>query len=85
MARDPRRSEQRIKNKKLSNKMLLFEEKVAWMIPKDNHRRNKLDPIHQFGVFAGIVPRSRVFVVLTPERAVAARTVHRTGGGIPIS
>ena len=52
-------------------------EKVVRMIPKDHHRRNKLDPIHQFGVFTGIVPRTGEFVVLTLEGAVAARTVHR--------
>ena len=44
------------------------------MMPKDNHRRNKLDSIHQFGVFVGIVPRTGEFVVLTPEGAVAVRT-----------
>ena len=47
------------------------------MMPKDNHRRNKLDSIRQFGVFVGIVPRTGEFVVLTPESAVAVRTVHR--------
>ena len=29
---------QRIKNKRPSNKMLPFAEKVVWMMPKDNHR-----------------------------------------------
>ena len=47
------------------------------MMPKDNHRRNKLEPMHQFGVFVGIVPRTGEFVVLTPEGAVPVRTVHR--------
>ena len=45
-------------------------------MPKDNHRRNKLDSIHQFGVFADIVPRTGEFVVLTREGAVAARTIR---------
>ena len=35
----------------------LFAEKVVWMMPKDNHRRNMLESTRQFGVFAGIVPR----------------------------
>ena len=35
------------------------------MVPKDNHRRNKLDSIHPFGVFVGVVPRTGWFVVLT--------------------
>ena len=47
------------------------------MMPKDNHRRNKLDSIHPFGVFVGIVPRTGELVALTPEGAVAVRTVHR--------
>ena len=38
------------------------------MMPKDNHRRNKLDSIHQFGVFV-----TGEFVVLTLEGAVAVR------------
>ena len=46
-------------------------------MPKDNHRRNKLEPMHQFGVFVGTVPRTGEFVVLTPEGAVPVRTVHR--------
>ena len=41
------------------------------------HRRNKLASIHQFGVFVGIVPRTGDFVVLTPEGAMAVRTIHR--------
>ena len=57
--------------------MMPFGEKVVWMMPKDNHRRNKLEPMHQFGVFVGIVPRTGEFVVLTPEGAVPVRTVHR--------
>ena len=48
----------RIKNKRPSNKMLSFGETAVWMMLKDNHTRNKLDSIHQFGVFAGIVPRT---------------------------
>ena len=67
---------ERIKNKRPSNKMLPFGEKVVWMMPKDNFRRNKLDSIHQFGVFVGIVPRTGEFVVLTLEGTVAVRTVH---------
>ena len=47
------------------------------MMPKDNHKRIKLDSIHQFGVFVGCVPRTREFEVLTPVGAVAVRTVHR--------
>ena len=60
-----------VKNKRPRNKMLPFGEKVVWMMPKENHRRNKLDSNHQFGVFVGIVPRTGEFVVLTPEGAVA--------------
>ena len=37
----------------------------------------KGDSIRQFGVFDGIVPGTREFVVLNPEGAVAARAVHR--------
>ena len=47
---------QRIKKKRQSNKLLPFGE-VVWM-QMDNHSENKLDSIHQFGVFVGIVPRS---------------------------
>ena len=46
-------------------------------MPKDNHRRNKLEPMHQFGVFVGIVPRTGEFVVLTPGGAALVRTAHR--------
>ena len=59
------------------NKMMPFGEKVVWMMPKDNHRRNELEPMHQFGVFVGIVPRTGEFVVLTPDGAVPVRAVHR--------
>ena len=38
----------RIKNKRPSNKMLPFGEKVVWMMPNDNHRCKKLYSIHQF-------------------------------------
>ena len=56
---DGKTAKQRIKNKIQANKMLpFFGEKVVWMMPKDNHRRNQLDSIHQFGVFVGIVPRT---------------------------
>ena len=47
------------------------------MMPQDTHRRNELDSIHQFGVVASIIPRTGEFVVLTPEGAVAVRTIHR--------
>ena len=57
--------------------MMPFGEKFAWVMPKDNHRRNKLEPMQHFGVFIGIVPRTGEFVVLTPEGAVLVRTVHR--------
>ena len=40
---DGKTAYQRIKNKRPSNTMLPFGEKVVWMLPKDNHRRNKLD------------------------------------------
>ena len=42
---------QKIKNKSPSNKMMPFGEKVVWMMPKDNHRRNKVEPMDQFVVF----------------------------------
>ena len=71
---DGKRAYQRNKNKRPSNKMQPFGEKVVWMMREDNHRRNKLDLIHQFGVFVGIVPRTGEFVVLTLEGAVAVRT-----------
>ena len=45
---DGKTAYQRIKNKRPSNKMLPFGEKVVWMMPNDNHRRKKLDSIHQF-------------------------------------
>ena len=74
---DGRTAYRRVKNKRPNNWMLPFGEKVVWMMPKDNRRRNKLDSIPQFGVFVGIVPRTGEFVVLTPEGAVAVRTVHK--------
>ena len=40
---------------------------VVWIMPKDNHKRNKLESTRQLGVFAGIVPRTGEFVVLTLE------------------
>ena len=64
---------QRIKNKRPTDKILPFREKVVWMMPEDNHRRNKLDSIHQFRVFVGIVPRTEELVVLTHEGAVAVQ------------
>ena len=70
---DGKTAYQRIKNKRPSNKMLPFGEKVVWMMPKDNHRRNKLDSIHQLGVIVGRVRRTGEFVALTPEGAVAVR------------
>ena len=74
---DGKTAYQRIKNKRPSNKMQPFGVKVVWMMPKDNHRRNKLDSIHQFGVFVGIVPRTKKFVALTLEGAVVVRTLHK--------
>ena len=44
---------------------------------EDNDIKNKLESAHQFGVFAGIVPRTGELVVLIVEGVVAARTVHR--------
>ena len=49
---------ERIKHKRPSHKMLPFGKKVVRMMPKNIHRRNKLESIYQFGVFAGIVPRT---------------------------
>ena len=72
---DGKTAYQRIKNKRPSNKMLPFGEKVVWMMSKDNHKWNKLDSIHQFGMFVGIVSRTGEIVVLTLEGAVAVRTV----------
>ena len=72
MVHDGKTAHQRIKNLK----MLPFGEKVVWMLPKDNQRRNMLESTHQFGVFAGIVPSTVEFVILTLEGAVAVRTVH---------
>ena len=47
------------------------------MMPKDSQRSNKLKSIHQFVVFAGIVPRTGEFVVLTLQGALATRSNHR--------
>ena len=65
----------RIKNKIPSNKKPAFGDKVVWTMPKDNHRRTKLDSIHLRSV--GIAPRTGDFVVLTLEGVVSVRTVHR--------
>ena len=43
--------------------------KIAWMVHRDKNLWNKLEPLHQYGVFARILPRTRKFVVLTPEGA----------------
>ena len=65
---DGKTAYQRIKNKRPSNKMQPFGEKVVWMMLNDNHRRNKLDSIRHFRkLSSGIVPRTGEFVVLTPE------------------
>ena len=76
---DGKTAYRRVKNKRPNKNMLPFgeSERVVWMMPKDNRRRNKLDAIHLFGVFVGIVPRTGEFVVLTPDGAVAVRTVQR--------
>ena len=71
---DGKTAYQRIKNKRPSNKMLPFGEKVVWMMPMDYHRRNKLDSIRQFGVLAGTVPSTGEFLVLTPEGAGGAHS-----------
>ena len=55
---DGKAAYQRIKNKRPSNKMLPFGETAVCMMPKDNYTRKKLDSIHQFGVFAGIMQRT---------------------------
>ena len=55
---DGKAAYQRIKNKRPSNKMLPFGETAVWMMLKDNHTKKKLDSIHQFGVFAGIMQRT---------------------------
>ena len=49
---------QGMNNKNPSNNMLPLGEKVVCVMPMENHRRNKLESAHQFGVFAGIVPRT---------------------------
>ena len=74
---DGKTAYQKIEHKSFSNKMMPFGEKVVWMMPKDSNRRNKLEPLHNFGVFVGIVPRTREFVVSTLEEAVLVHTVHR--------
>ena len=35
-------------HKSPSCKMMLFGEKVLWMMPKDSNRRSKLGPVHHF-------------------------------------
>ena len=65
---DGKTAYQRIKIKRPSNKMLPFGGEVICMMPKNHHRRNKLDSIRQFGVFARIVPGQ--LVVLTLEGVV---------------
>ena len=55
MVHDGTTAYQRSKDKRSSKKMLPLGEKVAWMMPKDNQRRNTLEVAHQFGVFAGVV------------------------------
>ena len=37
------------------------------MMPKNNHKRNKLESTHQVGVFASVVPRTVEFVVFHSE------------------
>ena len=64
------------KNKSPNNRMMLFGESVVWMMLKDNNRRIQLEPLHQYGVFAGIVPRTGECIVPTPEGAIA-RTLRR--------
>ena len=59
-----------------SNKRMPFGEEVAWMMLTGTHRRNKMESSHQFGVFVGVVPRTRWFVVLKSEIAVLERTIH---------
>ena len=51
-------SYERVKHKRPSNNMLLLRERVVWMMPKNIHRKNKLESIYHFGVFAGIVPKT---------------------------
>ena len=48
--------------------MMPFGENVVSMMPKDNNRKNELELLHQYGVFAGIVPRTGEFIVPTIHR-----------------
>ena len=68
---------QKIKNKRPNKRMMPFGEKVAWMMHKDNNRRNKMEPLRQYGVFAGIVQRTGVFTAPTPEGTISVRTIYR--------
>ena len=58
MVHDGRTPYQSTKNKKPSNNMLPFEKMVVRVMPNDIHRRNKLEPAPQFGLLAGLVPRT---------------------------
>ena len=50
MVHDCKTAYLRIENKRPSNNMVPFGEKVGWMMPKDSHRSNKLESTHPCGV-----------------------------------
>ena len=67
---DGRAAYQKIKNKSHSNTMMQFVgEKVVWMVHKESDLWNKLELLHEYGVFGRILPRTPEIVVLTPEGA----------------
>ena len=69
---DGKTAYQRVKNKRPSNKMLPFGEKVVWMMLKDNHRRNKW-----IRFISWSVRRHRAKNMRIRGSDSAARTVHR--------
>jgi hypothetical protein len=78
MGADGKTAYQRLKGKRPSGRIMPFGETILWMQPKGTEKRaNKLEPKHHYGVFVGVEPKSGEFLVLTPDGAVRARTVHR--------
>ena len=75
MVHDGKSADQRITNKRPNNKVAVWRE--CRLDDAEEQSQKKQAGINsQFGVFAGIVPRTGYFVVLALEGAVA-RTVHR--------
>ena len=75
---DGKTAYQKVKSKSPSNKMMPFGERVVWMMPKDLHHRNKLEPLHPTWSIRWDIAEDRRICRLDARRSSPVRTALQT-------